>query len=1254
MDTKTDLFQTFRRVDRRYGPVPLWWWDAEEVTPDRIRWQMAKLKAGGIDNLCVINLAPQGPNFGSRGSQPSFYSEPWWACWDVAVRTAERLQMYLWYYDQIGFSGANFPAQLALAHPEYRGFHLRRWPLDEARATDGPAWLERDGFRYHIERGGFDWLNPEATAVLLDQIHGEMARRYSPWLGRVIVGSFQDELPPLPTWSNQLVEQYRARYGTDLRPEVPRLFDGGSADTTTRLVRRRVYEILGAMAEVAFFKPLAAFHERHPLIFGCDQAGPGREADPYGAQRLYLDYSRTHRWFSAPGNDPEGEIKPHASLAHQWRRPRVWLEAFHSSGWGGTIEDTLHWLLPWFQAGATLYNPHAIYYSTMGGWWEWAAPDTGWRQPYFEHYAIFAEGIARLSKLLSQGHHVADIALYYPGRPLWADMTWPTGRTPLHPMVAALKPDSVAAATIEQVYWSVAGRQNRLRPNLGALRRGGWDFDTVDDLALAEASWDTPRIQIAEESYQILIFPGTEDMDAPNQARVQQWIDAGGVAIGIGVAPHARKLSGVLEIPSVDDLDAVLSQHIVRPIKGSGPALLRQVDPDTRVMLVLPPEGSLAPMHDVVTSDRRPPASSRVWLQGHDTVELWDPWQGHRQPLATQPERDGQWITLPWTNWPAALLILRKGVPRTEEHMPGSVEPSRPYSAQVGPTSGLETRLSSDGWTIRVEPTLDNRYGDFDRHSHHERAVIELRTVEVATDVEDRGVADAWYESGAANAPWVRRLWSEATYWRLESSHGGSADTPIVYSTVFGDLSYRTWAGRMARIPRTMINLGSVEPGQTQTARSVVFAPNDGDYWLQVEGEGIKTVDIGGTLVVAEASQYAVAAPITLEKGWHPVTCSVMAAAREPIRIGIAVGSEPPARYPQWVAGGNEAPRLSQAPLTMPVTFGEVSLHFVVFDGVAELSINGHRVAHLGDAMPYSHWGQTVIAVTPWLEPGDNVLQIRWLDAEPRARAFVDGIWTDESGRSHAAAIGDWTDDTGAPLPSVGMPTEEHWLAARPHLLPDVGWLQPDAVPEGLLSWAADPIHVGKPVWLRVELPVGATRIAMALLGQAQAWVDGIPVVIQGDHVDLNPGPAGRVLMLRIQPDGFATEAAVLAKPIYVQTAPAQGRLGDWSDALKLPAFSGVVEYEQVIQGTGTRAVLDLGEVRGTAEVWVDGWNAGVRLWHPYRFDLTPAWGPGEHRVRIRVTNTLGAFYSDGKPTGLCPPAQQVSGLFGPVRTYQQ
>ncbi|MBR4502086.1 MAG: hypothetical protein IKP22_09380 [Clostridia bacterium] len=90
-----------------------------------------------------------------------------------------------------------------------------------------------------------------------------------------------------------------------------------------------------------------------------------------------------------------------------------------------------------------------------------------------------------------------------------------------------------------------------------------------------------------------------------------------------------------------------------------------------------------------------------------------------------------------------------------------------------------------------------------------------------------------------------------------------------------------------------------------------------------------------------------------------------------------------------------------------------------------------------------------------------------------------------------------------------------------------------------------------------------------------------------------------------------------------------------------LRLFSGTVKYSCVITSGRPSAhpALDLGRVRETAEVFVNGRPAGVRLWGPFRFDLTGLLKEGENTLEILVTNTP-APKMDGVslPFGLAGP----------------
>jgi len=81
---------------------------------------------------------------------------------------------------------------------------------------------------------------------------------------------------------------------------------------------------------------------------------------------------------------------------------------------------------------------------------------------------------------------------------------------------------------------------------------------------------------------------------------------------------------------------------------------------------------------------------------------------------------------------------------------------------------------------------------------------------------------------------------------------------------------------------------------------------------------------------------------------------------------------------------------------------------------------------------------------------------------------------------------------------------------------------------------------------------------------------------------------------------------------------------------------------------------LDLGRVRGTAEVWVNGQPAGVRVWSPYQFLITDFLRAGENRVEVLVLNTLAPYLDVQSPTFYVFPGQTDSGLLGPVHLVRR
>ncbi|HEX7008507.1 MAG TPA: hypothetical protein VF184_00905, partial [Phycisphaeraceae bacterium] len=499
---QSPLAAVFQNPGRDFSPTPFWWWSGERLEPQRLRWQMQQLAQGGVFNLVILNLAPTGPLYGKDADDPPFFSEEWWAIFQGVCRDAKALGMRLYFYDQIGFSGANFQGRLASRDPRCRGRQLicQRYELGEGETASLPESCEPlaaffwprnaeqpQRLQMHDRAAtapaagrlwligsvvqGFDYFNAHACRALLEAIHGQFEQRVGAYLGNAIAGSFQDELPHLPTWSSDFAQCFQDKYGYDLRDHLWMLWQGDHAQAFH--TRIDYHALRAELAQEAFFKPFFEWHQRHGMICGFDQQGPARAGDLHGGVHIYADYLRTHRWYAAPGADLHGEAHVHRSLADRFERPRVWMEGFHSTGWGGTLEETFDWLLPWLRGGANLYNPHAVYYSTRGGWWEWAPPSTCFRQPYWRHYRLFADAVARCCHALTLGWHDCDIAVYYP------TLTAQAGTTldgPL-PMVKAAQ-EAIRRLT-GRAYWSA--------PEPGLLDELGEDYNFIDDMILDDA-----------------------------------------------------------------------------------------------------------------------------------------------------------------------------------------------------------------------------------------------------------------------------------------------------------------------------------------------------------------------------------------------------------------------------------------------------------------------------------------------------------------------------------------------------------------------------------------------------------------------------------------------------------------------------------------------------------------------------------------------------------------------------------------------
>lgn len=225
------------------------------------------------------------------------------------------------------------------------------------------------------------------------------------------------------------------------------------------------------------------------------------------------------------------------------------------------------------------------------------------------------------------------------------------------------------------------------------------------------------------------------------------------------------------------------------------------------------------------------------------------------------------------------------------------------------------------------------------------------------------------------------------------------------------------------------------------------------------------------------------------------------------------------------------------------------------------------------------------------------------------------------------------------------------YAAVRPHPLPDTEWLT--GVP--VLGTAVLPLRSTDIVRERAQrfrftVPPGTESLELPLELPARARVgDGAETWLDGQFLTLEqPLPVPTEVEVVTAPTAVLRGGSAWRGPVRVRTVPAQLLLGDWQ-LLGLGGWSGGVTYSREVEvPAGPDPVLDLGRVRGSVSVVVDGECVGEGFCPPYRFQLPGAAGRSV-RLEVTVNNTLAPYLAEATPTAWAFPSQLPSGLLGPV-----
>jgi len=1311
------LIDLFDDPPPHHGPVPLWWWSGATVTRERVRWQLERFVQGAIHDVVLMNLAPKGPTYGAPPDDPPWFSEPWWDLVAYACDVAEELGVRLWFYDQIGFSGANVQGTIVAAHPEAAGRVLRTEVAEVGpdgavplggrdrlvavyggRTGDGWQRLDvRDGrvdaapgtpVRVVSWRGtAFDYLDPQACAWLLDAVHGEFERRLGDRLGTVITGSFQDELPAMPTWSARFAAEFERRRGYDLLDHLPSLWErGGDADDA---VREDYHLVRTQLAEEAFFRPLGEWHERWGMLVGADQTNPARAGWPTQSSQLYGDYFTTHRWINAVGSDHEGDARVHSSMADLYGHPRVWIESFHSSGWGGTLEDTWDWLLPFFRSGADLYNPHATYFDTRAGWFEWAPPGTDFRQPYYAVYPSFARAVARTSALLTWGEHVVETGVLYPAT---------TGHAELAPdQPIDYFGDGQVGRSHERTdrsqaaYLAMVGTNNWFRSAPGLFDRAGIDVDVLDEDSVHRgAVADDGRLRVGALRLRTVVLPAVTHLLPGTAGQLVRLLDAGGQVVVVGSdpqevagrgtpGPEAAALAALLAHPKLlrvagpEEAVAVVAAEDGAAWAPEGLRARRSGDVVAAFLPAAAPNATAYPLRqdpdslhwDEIDFDpARYAASTRVEVAGPVAeAEVWNPATGERRPAPVLPGAAGSLIEVDFAGAPAVFVVWRRG------GRPSAAPAQVPAVA----STATEERLD-DGWTHELVPTLDNTWGDMALPAGPQDVPLEVWRMR--------------WRDGDGEQVDVR-----ATFGQQALVHGPSAVPPVPLGEreaadvrQGADLAGPSWqvhrfsASRgldtddghgyepKGFVPEEFLVLPAAGEGEHVTVRTVLRVDEPGEHLLTVAAPAAKEIWFDGEPCAGD-DRYATTVPVRFTGRTAVLEYRVGAS-----EVPATVHGHRPDTVGSWFMLERLDQHVERPEFVAPagVTGGEADLRTrfrttADADGITlvagstaalRIELDGVPVARQEKVQYYeSDAGDRPMYFTHRLgalPAGEHELRVVAETADPAHAVSIDAVVHGERARQAVVSGPGWTSAAGQAevrvVRGLGSGLTHTHAVRRPHPLPDTAWLagEPE-IGASAVRFSASRSAAPRVQAFEVLLPAGTVGADLPVPAE-RAELDGAAVAVEDGVLVLDRAlDRPTTLTLRTAPRAFDVGGAAWQGPVVVRTAPFTGPFEDWGDA-GLGAWSGAVRSTRSIRaGAGERLRLDLGRVRGAVVVAVDGEVVGDLFCSPFALDLGEL-AAGEHELSVTVYGTLAPRLDSVSPTHFLRPSQLRTGVRGPVR----
>jgi len=392
-----------------------------------------------------------------------------------------------------------------------------------------------------------DTLSADAIAKFIELTHAQYAERFSEEFGATVDGIFTDEPSMIPhrwdalVWTPRLPGEFEQRAGYPLLTALPAIFRDVGPQTAK--IRCDCWRTLTDLFATNYTKQIHDFCAPRKLNSIGHLLADG---ELLWGTRAFGDYFQAAQWLSWGGCDYLGSrtwpepataerhpvtnniaaVKFASSTAHLMGKPVVMNECFGLGQQWAIDLRTLKWMGDFVIAlGTNLLEPHAFYYSIQGfRKWE-CPPGEFYQSPFWPYYRVLSDYVGRLSALFRDGQHIADAALFYPVKSVWAEMD----------------PHDNDEVT-------------RLNTSFDQLTRLllklNYDYDFVSEEMLQEATFADGKITVngpdgePTESFKVLVMPAATTISRATVDALRRYVQAGGHIVSLGELPFKSPEQG--------------------------------------------------------------------------------------------------------------------------------------------------------------------------------------------------------------------------------------------------------------------------------------------------------------------------------------------------------------------------------------------------------------------------------------------------------------------------------------------------------------------------------------------------------------------------------------------------------------------------------------------------------------------------------------------------------------------------------------